>query len=236
MIDLKNRSYEHELMDGKNIPFQDMAQTLEELNVINTMLGGHSITLKGVVALLKNKKNCTICEIGSGGGDNLFVVNKFCIKNHISANFIGIDMNNSCIEYARNKYPALSCEWICSDYKNVHFAQQPTIIFNSLFCHHFTDDQLVEMLQWMKQNSEIGFFINDLQRNKIAYYLIKWITAKFSKSYLVKNDASLSVARSFTKTDWKNIFSKAGINSFTIQWQWAFRWLVIFKNKAGNEQ
>ena len=55
MIDLKNRSYQKELMDGENIPFADMAQTLEELNVINTMLGGHSITLKGVAHFLKNQ-------------------------------------------------------------------------------------------------------------------------------------------------------------------------------------
>lgn len=227
MIDLKNRSYQKELMDGENIPFADMAQTLEELNVINTMLGGHSITLKGVAHFLKNQHKITICEIGCGGGDNLFAIDRIFKNKQVDANFIGIDIKNSCIEYARTKYPALPCEWICSDYKKVNFDTQPTIIFNSLFCHHFTDEQLVYMLQWMHQNSTKGFFINDLHRNAIAYYLIKWITAAFSKSYLVKNDACLSVARSFSKKDWENIFSKAGIHGFTIQWQWAFRWLVF---------
>lgn len=213
-------------MDGDNIPFADMAQTLEELNVINTMLGGHAITLKGVSRFLVSGHKMTICEIGCGGGDNLYAIYNYCNRKHIDARFLGIDLNNSCIEYARNKYPQIPCEWICSDYATVNFTEKPAVIFNSLFCHHFTDEQLVDMLLWMHQNSETGFFINDLQRNKIAYYLIKWITAMFSKSYLVKNDACLSVARSFTRHDWIKLFSMAGIKTYTIQWRWAFRWLV----------
>lgn len=231
MIDLKKRSYQKELMDGDNIPFADMAQTLEELNVVNTMLGGHSITLRGISAFVNPGIKITICEIGCGGGDNLYAIYKYCERKNIDANFIGIDLNSSCIEYARNKYPQIPCEWICSDYAKVNFKVKPSVIFNSLFCHHFTDEQLVDMLQWMNTNSTSGFFINDLHRNKIAYYLIKWITSIFSKSYLVKNDACLSVARSFTKDEWRNLFSKAGINSYAIQWKWAFRWLITCKNK-----
>ncbi len=83
------------------------------------------------------------------------------------------------------------------------------------------------MLQWMQQNSSKGFFINDLHRHPLAYYSIKWITKFFSKSYLVKNDAPLSVARGFKKEEWKYILNKAGIKTYTIQWQWAFRYLVI---------
>jgi hypothetical protein len=53
----------------------------------------------------------------------------------------------------------LPCQWICSDYAAVNFDKnQPDIIFSSLFCHHFTNEELVSMLQWMKQNSRIGFF------------------------------------------------------------------------------
>jgi len=85
------------------------------------------------------------------------------------------------------------------------------------------------MLQWMKQNSRIGFFINDLHRHWLAYFLIKYITKFFSKSYLVKNDAALSVARSFRKKDWQHLFQLAGIPKFDIAWRWAFRFLVTCK-------
>jgi len=82
------------------------------------------------------------------------------------------------------------------------------------------------MLQWMNKNSRIGFFINDLQRNPVAYNSIKYITKFFSKSYLVKNDAPLSVLRGFRRDEWKNIFEKTGITDYSIEWKWAFRYLI----------
>lgn len=230
MINLKQRSYQKELMDADDVPFDAMAQTLRELNTINTLLGGHAITIQGVKQLIKDKAgSITVCEIGCGGGDNLFAIKKFCDKNNISASFIGIDMNTECITFAKQQYPQLNCEWICSDYAKVDLQyKKPDIIFSSLFCHHFTNEQLVQMLQWLKINSN-GFFINDLQRHWLAYYLIKYLTKFFSKSYLVKNDACLSVARSFTKKDWQLIFNSAGITNYSINWKWAFRYLVTHK-------
>ena len=215
-------------MDRDDIPFADMAQTLKELNIINTRLGGHAITLRGVKKLPDNITPLTICEIGCGGGDNLFAIYNYCTKKNIPVTFIGIDMNTACIDFAKKQYPQLPCQWICSDYKVVNFGEsKPGIIFSSLFCHHFTNEQLVFMLQWLQQNSRLGFFINDLQRHWLAYYPIKYITKFFSKSYLVKNDACLSVARSFRRKEWQQLFHKAGIKKYSINWKWAFRYLVI---------
>ncbi|MDZ4795246.1 MAG: methyltransferase domain-containing protein [Bacteroidota bacterium] len=227
MINLRHRSYQKELMDGNDISFEAMAQTLKELNIINTRLGGHAITIKGVKELNENAAPLTICEIGCGGGDNLFAINKYCIKNNILVSFIGIDMNAECIAFAQQQYPELRCRWICSDYQKVNFGDdKPGIIFSSLFCHHFTDEELVPMLQWLTRNSRQGFFINDLQRHWLAYYLIKYITKFFSRSYLVKNDACLSVSRGFRKKEWQHLFQQAGIENYSISWKWAFRYLI----------
>ena len=77
-----------------------------------------------------------------------------------------------------------------------------------------------------------GFFYNDLQRHPVAYHLIKNLTKIFSKSYLVKNDAAVSVSRGFTKKEWEDIFLKAGIKNYRIKWKWAFRYLIICKNDS----
>jgi len=232
MIDLSRRSYQKELMDRDDIPFADMAQTLKELNVVNTRLGGHSITLKGVRGLCDPVDSMIICEIGCGGGDNLFAIDKYFKRKNVPARFIGIDMNPECIVFARQQYPQLDCQWICSDYATVEFGKEiPAIIFSSLFCHHFTDEQLVFMLRWQEQHCELGFFINDLHRHWLAYYLIRYITQFFSKSYLVKHDACVSVARSFRRKEWQDLFRQAGLPKPRIQWKWAFRYLVLYKKQ-----
>jgi hypothetical protein len=139
-----------------------------------------------------------------------------------------------CIRYAGQQNPQLPCQWICSDYALVEFGDhRPDIIFSSLFCHHLDDSQLVHMIRWSERNSGTGFFINDLHRHWLAFYLIRYLTRFFSRSYLVKHDASLSVARSFRRAEWKRLFQSAGVSPVRISWRWAFRWLVIFKKPDG---
>jgi len=71
------RSAQSELIDEPGIPFSDWEVCLNELNTVNTFLGGHKITIEGVKLLLNELpagKRISICEIGCGGGDNLKAV------------------------------------------------------------------------------------------------------------------------------------------------------------------
>jgi 2-polyprenyl-3-methyl-5-hydroxy-6-metoxy-1,4-benzoquinol methylase len=222
-----NRSYQKELLDGKNIPFADIQQNMQELNFINTWLGGHAITIDGFKQILQGRKKITVCEIGCGGGDNLLAIYNWCNKNNIAIQLTGIDYNKDCIDIARTRLQATHTEFITSDYKEAGFGNnKPDIIFSSLFCHHFTNEELLYMLNWMHANTRLGFFINDLHRHFLAFYSIKILTRLFSKSYLVKNDAPLSVERGFVKKEWLDLLEQSSANNYSIHWKWAFRWLI----------
>jgi len=230
-MNLNNRSYKKELLDDENIPFADIQRNMEELNFINTYLGGHAITIAGLKKLVGDKKQIHVCEIGCGGGDNLLAILKWCNRKRIEISFTGIDIQPACIAFAKTRKALQNnTDWIISDYKMAIFKKQPDIIFSSLFCHHFTEVELVEQLRWMQQNSIVGFFINDLQRHWLAYRSIKLLTRIFSRSYLVKNDAPLSVARGFIKPEWINILKEANIRHISIEWKWAFRHLIVSQN------
>lgn len=231
MIDYRHRSHKKELLDAEGIPFDDIRQNMQELEFINNHLGGHQITLEGFKTLAAGKQAVSVCEVGCGGGDNLVAIYKWALRNKIKTAFYGIDINPNCIAYAKTTSIVPGCKFINSDYREARFEVRPDIIFASLFCHHFSNEELIRMMQWMKDNSKTGFFINDLHRNPISYHFIKWATKIFSRSYLVKHDAPLSVLRGFKKQEWKIIMAGAGINNFTIQWKWAFRHLIVVKNQ-----
>lgn len=232
MPDFSQRSYQKELLDQPDIPFEDIKRNMQELEFINRWLGGHTITLQGLQFILRSippEENIQIVEIGCGGGDNLKEIKNYCKRKDIQPRLTGIDINPECIEFSKSKKENEGIEFITSDYRKVFFSEKPTIIFSSLFCHHFTNEELIEQLKWMAQNAATGFFINDLHRNPLAYYSIRWLTRIFSKSYLVKNDAPLSVQRGFRRNEIQQLMQDAGITNFHIRWKWAFRWLITAK-------
>ena len=150
------KSRELELLDSDNIPFEDIEKNMEELNVINSFLGGHAITINGIKQLLVNKEinsnnSLLVCEIGCGGGDNLFAIYK-SLNKKLSLQLIGIDIKEACILSAKKKYPTLPAKWLENSYEKTTFHHQPDIIFSSLFCHHFSDEALVLQLKWMHEN------------------------------------------------------------------------------------
>lgn len=223
MPDFSKRSYELELLDAVNIPKEALYQNLRELAFINTYLGGHDVIKAGAKYF---KSATSVLEIGSGGGDNLQALSRvFGDKTK----YIGVDLKTDCTDYSNAQNKNKNISFHTSDYRLYQPSEKVDVSFNSLFCHHFKDDDLVEMLKWMYQNSELGFFIGDLHRHPLAYYSIKLLTTLFSKSHLVKNDAPLSVNRGFTKSEWKTLLQKAGITDYSIKWKWAFRHLIVVK-------
>jgi 2-polyprenyl-3-methyl-5-hydroxy-6-metoxy-1,4-benzoquinol methylase len=226
--DFSRRSYEKELLDGDGIPFPAIERNMLELDFINTWLGGHAITISGLSSFARDRRRLHICEIGCGGGDNLRVLDRWCAKRRLEVRVTGIDSNPHCIEVARRRWTGGNATWIEADYRDVSFDdERPDILFSSLFCHHFTDEELVSQLRWMEEQAATGWFINDLQRHPVAWHAIRLLTAWFSRSYLVKNDAPLSVLRGFHRKEWEELLTRAGIGAYSVRWKWAFRWLVL---------
>jgi 2-polyprenyl-3-methyl-5-hydroxy-6-metoxy-1,4-benzoquinol methylase len=231
MFSNHQRSNKLELLDEANIPPEDLFRNLFELEVINKRLGGHNATFKGLSYFSFNGNTNSLLDIGSGGGDTLRAIAKSKFGKYFNR-LDGADLKPDCIAYAKRHSEQFNqISYFENDYKICleHNKYPYDIISNALFCHHFSDEQLIEMLKLMQQHCRMGFVINDLQRHWLAYYSIKLLTALFSKSYLVKNDAPLSVARSFKKTDWKKLLLNAGVDGAIIKWSWAFRFVIVWK-------
>lgn len=226
----KKRSAQGELIDQPGISFPEWATCLRELQVINRRLGGHAATIEGVRTLLPLSSGpLTVAEIGCGGGDNLRAIDAWSRHDRLPVRYIGIDLNEACVSFARASCRDLQhASFLQADYRDADFGgNKPDIIFNALFCHHFSNEELVEMFRWMATHSRVGFFVNDLERHFLAYYSIKALTRLFSRSRLVIHDAPVSVLRGFKRKELERLLEKAGLTHYTIRRRWAFRFLIV---------
>jgi ubiquinone/menaquinone biosynthesis C-methylase UbiE len=231
MKDFTKRSYEHELMDDLSCEGEVLKQTLVELKTINRLLGGNKVTTAGIKKLIKNHQDGTIqiADVGCGGGDMLQVMQSWGKKSGKTLEFIGIDANPYIIQLAKKKFADVpNISFKVDNVLSASFYQQPVdIVTCTLFTHHFTDEELRRMFAGFLRKAKLGVVVNDLHRNPIAYYSIKYLTKFFSKSPMVIHDAPLSVQRSFTKKELYGLLDGLGFKKIEISWHWAFRWQVV---------
>lgn len=227
---LRVRSYEKEYLDASNIETKALYRNLIELDIINKWLGGYKASLKGFTDILKFKKNVLkILDIGFGGGDSIKQLSLYAGKLNKKVFFYGVDLKLDCVKYAENNLDTIhNKQLICDDYRNIskELLNKIDIIHCSLFLHHLTDDEIIDLFKFCKTNNCI-ILVNDLHRHWFAYYMIRLMTVIFSKSYLVKNDAPLSVKRGFKKTELISLVKDAGFIDYEIKWTWAFRYRLI---------
>ncbi|MBF9251699.1 methyltransferase domain-containing protein [Pontibacter sp. 172403-2] len=232
---LQNRSNQRELMDDLTLSGEELRRNLQELEVINNWLGGHKVVLDALNKLTAKYKNqpLRIADIGCGGGDTLKSIAGWARRKGIAVELTGVDANAFMVAYARQRcaaFPEISMAQY--DVFSEAFAQQQyDVVVCSLFCHHFTDAQLVHMFSQLYRQAQLAVIINDLHRHWFAYYSIKYITIVLSGSHLVQHDAPLSVWRAFSRQDLEQLVQRAGISKYTLRWMWAFRWqLVLLRN------
>lgn len=229
-MQFRHRSYEKEFLDNSAIAAADLFQTLRELHVINTFLGGYKASVRGLREILKTKPAVrNILDIGFGGGDFIKKLSAFADSRKLPLFFYGVDLKSDCIQYAEKNLASLSNKaLICDDYRNIspELLGKIDIIHCSLFLHHLTDEEILRLFTFGKAHKCI-LLANDLHRHWLAYYSIHWLTALFSKSWLVKNDACLSVRRAFKKGELELLLRQAGYTQYSVKWSWAFRYTVI---------
>jgi 2-polyprenyl-3-methyl-5-hydroxy-6-metoxy-1,4-benzoquinol methylase len=229
-MQFRTRSYDKEHLDNDNIPASDLYRTLVELDVINKRLGGYKSSKKGLARIFSARKNVhTILDLGFGGGDFIKELSRFGDKLNRPLFFYGVDLKMDCINYAeKNLVGQQNKELICDDYRNISPAllEKIDVIHCSLFLHHLTDEDILSLFRFAKAHNCI-ILANDLHRHWLAYYSISVLTAIFSRSWLVKDDAGLSVRRAFRKKELESLLQQAGYTHYSVKWNWAFRFTII---------
>jgi 2-polyprenyl-3-methyl-5-hydroxy-6-metoxy-1,4-benzoquinol methylase len=233
LVNIRHRSEETEIMDDFNLHGTELEQALISIARINQLLGGNKLTINAVdeIVSLKGKdKRIKILDLGCGNGDMLRALSKLAAKKNYNFSMTGIDANAFTVQNAENLsagYPEIS--YTCADLLDPDFApEECDIILFTLTLHHFTDEQILTLLEKSTQSARLAIVVNDLERSRLSYMLFCLISKVFRLNRMNTIDGKLSILRGFKKKELKALARKMNFKNYTIRWRWAFRyqWII----------
>lgn len=232
MPDFSRRSTQAEILDDFSLDNEQLRQNIREIEYINAVLGGNAITLDGLRKLLTQadrSKPIRIADLGCGGADLLRRMVRLAERMGFEVEGIGVDASPAIARFAAEQ----SADWAnirimqANIFDPAFALERFDIVTCTLFAHHFEDQALHRLLSLMRSQARLGVVINDLHRHWLAYHSIDLLTRLFSKSYLTRHDAKLSVWRAFSRGELAAALQAAGYQHTVLRWKWAFRWQVI---------
>jgi trans-aconitate methyltransferase len=151
-----------------------------------------------------------ILDVGCGYGDGLRRIDRWARDRGIPVELTGIDLNPDSIAIAKSQSES-GIRWVAGDVFAYRTPRPAHLIVSSLFTHHLGDSDVVRFVRWMEQNAEMGWFINDLSRAAIPYYLFRWFAKAARLHPFVQHDGPVSIARAFVPEEWRQLSIQAGL-------------------------
>jgi SAM-dependent methyltransferase len=230
--DFSCRSHQLEMMDGDATGFEDFRKCLHDLEIVNVCTLAYRPTLHWLKKALRDDKSrqpVSILDIGSGGGGMLRKIWKWARRSGRETYLMGVDLNPWSKQSAESVTPPHApIQYETTDIFSFDPERRADFIISSLFTHHLTDNEIVKFLRWMDRHATRGWFINDLHRHPLPFFLIRYATRLLGFGPMVQYDGPISVARAFTAADWRRLVAEAEIPAerIRINWFFPFRYCV----------
>ena len=215
------RSPREELLDAADLPVAALHRNLHELALVNRWLGGYRISELALQEIQRHFAFHTLIDIGTGGGDTL---QRLVARLPEGVDAEGWDLKADCIAYAQKHHAHERIRWVVGDFREALHSRPPGVLFHaSLFFHHFPDAVIRDFVAEIVGAGH-ALIVNDLERHRFARHSIAAITQLWpGASYLVRNDAPLSVERAFVTADWQHLLAHIPNIQYTLKYRRMFR-------------
>ena len=186
------RINEPELLDEHDAPRAEMERSLRDLRRINRWLGGIPIYRRVVRALLGDRANATVLELGAGTADLLDSLPP-------SYTTIALDFNINHLLYLRKESRAMR---VVGDAARLPFRDGSVdAITSAHFFHHFSPEENVGILTDAMRVARVGVAINDTRRHYAPLLFMLLAGALRLVGRITAYDGPASVRRGYTRPE-----------------------------------
>lgn len=198
---------------------EEMRACLRDLEKVNRLFRAYRPLLSWLdsLELKSGPEPISILDVACGYGDGLRRIERWAAARRINVKLTGCDLNPDAVAIAmeataKTSSAAGKIEWIAADIFSLDGRQAIDIVVSSLFTHHLSESDIVRFLRWMEEHARVGWFINDLSRAAVPYWLFKAFAKVAGLHRFVQHDGPVSIARAFAREDWERMCQAAGLN------------------------
>jgi 2-polyprenyl-3-methyl-5-hydroxy-6-metoxy-1,4-benzoquinol methylase len=201
----RSRLIQPEILDHQTP--ERAAPSLADIVRINRLLGGHAVLRGRLREIVAPGESFTMLDVGAGSGDAASVV----LKEYPTASVFSLDYREHHVRSARGERMVADA---------FRFPLRPAsfdIVYAGLFLHHFKDEEVVRLLDGMKEIARRFVVINDLERHFLPYHFLPATRWMFGWDPITLHDGAASVQASFTAAEMRRLAERAGLREIDVR-------------------
>lgn len=190
-----------ELLDS--LPPEQARDSLADLVRINRRWGGHSTLRRLLREAVPGSGRFSVLDVGAASGDM-----GACIRRW----YPGASITS--LDYVESHLAKAGGTRIVGDAFRLPFRPGSfDYVFCSLFLHHFTDEEVVELLRGFGEAARKAVLVIDLERHPIPYYFIAWSRPLLGWDPVTVHDGAISVEAAFRREELEELARRAGLRN-----------------------
>ncbi len=199
MLFFRSRVIEPELLEDAGP--EDARRNLADIIRLNQHFGGHRLILKMLSRVAQPSDEFTLLDVGAASGDSGRVIQ----AAYPRAKVISLDLQEQ-------NLAAAGAPKVLGDAFHLPLADGGVdFVFNSLFLHHFTDEQATALLREQYRVARRALLASDLERHVLSYWFLPATQAFFRWHWITVHDGPVSVRAAFRARELEAVARGAGI-------------------------
>lgn len=228
------RAMAKELLDEGEIDLQELERSLREVWHVNRYLGGNPALFRHLGKMLADPRaadrgGIRLLDVAAGIGDIPLALLRWRKMNGLDVTISCIDIHPGMVELAArrtassDKITAMVADATAMPFEDDSF----DIAFCNLALHHMDEEQAVQLIRELDRVSRIGWVVTDLERRRLAYWSAMLLAGVVWRSPVTKHDGPLSVRRSYTAAEARELLNRAGIEGAVVRRHFPFRLALV---------
>ena len=223
------RREEHALEHlDRPLPPAALAASLADLERLNTLFGGHRLTVRAVarrIERLSRDRRVVVLDVGGGRGDLALRLVAWARRARRAIRVIVLDRDAGTAALARRHCAGTSeIVVIQGDATALPVREGGVdVTVSVLTLHHLAPDAAATMLAEMRAAARDAVVVNDLLRGRVMWLLVWLSTRLFARHPISRHDGPLSVRRAYSTRELAVLAGKARLVHYTVR---SFPWLA----------